>query len=166
MDLPINGSITVYKLFLRWFYNIQYSGNWNDQNGALLLAHWRLVTLNSLALVCEQWHTDQMVLLNEGVDTPSLIFEWQRQSYKSAALLGQQRFGLEFKAIHPWITSDAMPEIHFLRNCQIADAMLQWCSRRRPTRYVHDQSFSSFYDQDGRLTTITALKTFKDVNVK
>jgi len=160
MDLPSNGSITVHKLFCKWFYNIQYSGNWDDRNGALLLAHWRLVTLNSLVLVCKQWHTDQMALLDEGVDHPSLIFEWQRQSYKKAALLGQQRFSFAFHVIHPTIALGAMPEMHFLRNCQIADAMIKWRPRRRRTRCVQDYLFSEFY-QNGRLTAVTALKGFK-----
>ena len=162
-------TITVHKVFLRWFYNLQYSGSWDDYSTvgttceywSVILALWRLRTLNLTLLVCRSWYVDQMALMDEGVDYPSLIFNWQRESYKSARLLGQQRFCTELQKNQIVKFMKDITDIHFMRNCEIANQMAKWRPQRRRdpadvTRYAHSQLYTH-----GRLICVNNPQEFK-----
>ena len=91
---------------------------------AARFAYVRLYTLNVIALVSTTWHHALKDVLDSGIDIPSRIFNWERETFKSARLMGlAQVQSLVFPAHN-------CSEPEFQQCCGISEMMRRWCPRR------------------------------------
>ena len=158
MDTHASTQLLVY---FHWLLTLQVSCWWSSckcRVGAFKwpaqLAYVRLHTINQMALVCRSWACALNTVMERGTDVPSLLFQWQRETYESAKLVGVERLVNEYPEVFRCINPAS-----FERDCDIANSMQRWQSRRIP-RHLSMKNFSIEY-RAGRILHMSNIENFQ-----
>ena len=141
-------------VFFHWLFTLHVSRRWcaSEWNRwPAMLAYVRLYTMNQMALVCRSWACALNSVMDGAPDMPSLLFRWQKETFKSPKLVGVERLEsvYMFRCINP---------ASFERDCDIANSMLRWRSRGIHT-VLPTKSFSMEF-REGRMKYMSNIENF------
>ena len=140
-----NTSFISWFLCLYWVFTLHLAPRVSfDRQQARLLAYWRFTVLNHVALLSKASYAALDLLLESGVDLPSLIYMWAAKSHKCPLLI-------------PRLPGRKESDMEYARCREIANMINRWKSSQAKNlrgRWQAESSTVSFW-WDGRVKKIT-----------